>query len=102
MFFLDTGTTHPLMTSKSIVGRVAALQTLFVQRNNTTRNERGNTMSGMTSTKWYAMGVKHRPSANREVFSPERLLPSSISEIHPSQEGTEKTMLLDKVIEINI
>lgn len=98
--FLDTGTLHPLMTSKLIVGRLSALETHL--RKNTTRNGRGNTTSGMRSTKRYAVGVQHRPSANRGLFSRETFTYLLLSEIPPSQEATEKTMLLDKVRAIAI
>lgn len=97
---IDTEKFHPLMTSKPIMGGVSTLETHL--RKNATGNGRGNTESGMRSTtkgtQW-ELSLDPRPTERTSLQRDSYLL---ISGIHPSQEGAEKIMLLDKVIEIEI
>lgn len=97
---IDTEKFHPLMISKPIMGGVSTLETHL--RKNATGNGRGNTESGMRST---TKGTQWEPSLDPRPTERTFLQRDSyllISEIHPLQEGAEKTMLLDKVIEIEI
>lgn len=97
---IDTEKFHPLTTSKPIMDGVSTLETHL--RKNATGNGRGNTESGMKSTtKGMLWGHSLDPRLT-ERTSPQRDFYLLISEILPSQEGAEKTMLLDKVIEIGI
>lgn len=97
---IDTEKFRPLMISKPITGGVSTLETHL--RKNATGNGRGNTGSGMRST---TKGTQWEPSLDPRPTERTFLQRDSyllISETHPSQEGAEKTMLLDKVIEIEI
>ena len=95
-----TETFHPLMTLKAIMDGVLTLETHL--RKNATGSGRGNTESGTkNTTKGMLWGHSLDPQLT-ERTSPQRDFYLLISEILPSQEGAEKTMLLDRVIEIEI
>lgn len=97
---IDTEKFHRLMTLKPIMGGVSTLETHL--RKNATENGRGNTESGMRSTtKGMLWGHSLDPQLT-ERTSLQRDFYLLISEIHPSQEGAETIILLDKVIEIEI
>lgn len=97
---IDTEKFHPLMISKPIMGGVSTLETHL--RKNAIGNGRGNTESGTKSTtKGMLWGHSLDPQPTERTFL-QRDFYLLTSEIHPSQGGAEKTMLLDKVIEIEI
>lgn len=95
---IDTEKFHPLMTSKPIMGGVSTLETHL--RKNATGNGRGNTESGTKSTTKGMLWGHSRDPQPTERTSLQRDFCLLMSEIHPSQGAAERTMLLDKVIEI--